>query len=191
MTFDAVILCGGAGRRLGGTDKASVVVAGRTLLERAVEAVAGARRTIAVGPVRAVPSPVTWTEEEPPGGGPSAALEAGIELVTAELVAVVGVDFPLLVPATIARLAAVVGAADGAILRDGAGRDQFLAGVYRTGSLRRALQGHDNHGRALREVVAPLDLQVVVDDAAARDCDTWDAVRAAEAALIARHTRSS
>ncbi|HWC13912.1 MAG TPA: NTP transferase domain-containing protein [Actinomycetota bacterium] len=188
MTFDAVIVCGGTGRRLGGMDKAAVVVGGRTLLERAAAAVAGARRTIAVGPARATSSVVTWTQEEPPGGGPAAALEAGIGLVTAELVAVVGVDFPLLGAETIARLAASVGAADGAILRDGAGRDQFLAGVYRTSSLRRALEARRNRGRAMRDVVASLDLQVIVDEEAARDCDTWDAVRVAEATLAARDT---
>ncbi|NJP68904.1 NTP transferase domain-containing protein, partial [Streptomyces spiramenti] len=44
--FDAVVLAGGAGRRLGGADKAAVRVGGRTLLDRVLTASRAARATV-------------------------------------------------------------------------------------------------------------------------------------------------
>ncbi|MBA2559128.1 MAG: NTP transferase domain-containing protein, partial [Propionibacteriales bacterium] len=50
--YAAIVLAGGSGRRLGGVDKGSLVVGGKTLLERALAAVAEASCRIAVGPPR-------------------------------------------------------------------------------------------------------------------------------------------
>ena len=50
----AIVLAGGAGRRLGGADKAALDVGGRTLLERALAAVSGVP-TVVVGPARPLP----------------------------------------------------------------------------------------------------------------------------------------
>lgn len=183
MSFDAVILCGGEARRLGGVDKAAIVVAGRSFLERATAAASGACRKIAVGPQRDHPAGLIWTREQPPGGGPVSALEAGMELVEESLVAVLGVDFPLLAAPTIASLVVRIEERDGAILRDGTGRHQFLIGVYRSDGLRRALAGAPSGGRAMKDLVAALDLEVIDDPRSTRDCDTWDEVRAAESAL--------
>jgi len=49
--FDAVVLAGGAGRRLGGVDKALVEVGGQDLLTRVLGAVAGAQPSCASGRV--------------------------------------------------------------------------------------------------------------------------------------------
>ncbi|MCF3965483.1 NTP transferase domain-containing protein, partial [Streptomyces fuscigenes] len=48
LPFDAVVLAGGAARRLGGADKPGVRVGGRTLLDRVLAACAGAGRTVVV-----------------------------------------------------------------------------------------------------------------------------------------------
>lgn len=183
VTFDAVILCGGSARRLGGADKASVSLGGVTFLERAAQAAVDAQRTIAVGPQRPAPTGLLWTIEDPPGGGPVAALGAGMELVREDLVAVLGVDFPFLEPETIRQLITQLGDADGAILADHEGRHQFLVGVYRSAKMRDALDRTPNGDRAMRHLIESLDLQVIEDPRAATDCDTWDEVRAAEAAL--------
>ena len=45
VDFDAVVLAGGRAERLDGADKAALDVAGATLLDRALRAVAGARRS--------------------------------------------------------------------------------------------------------------------------------------------------
>ncbi|MGW6534264.1 DUF6457 domain-containing protein [Streptomyces sp. NPDC055011] len=75
--YDAVVLAGGAARRLGGVDKPGVRVGGRALLDRVLAACAGARLTVVVGDPRPTVRTVRWTREQPAGTGPLAALAAG------------------------------------------------------------------------------------------------------------------
>jgi GTP:adenosylcobinamide-phosphate guanylyltransferase len=49
VPYVAIVLAGGRGTRLGGRDKAAVEVAGRSLLERALSAVAGAATVVVFG----------------------------------------------------------------------------------------------------------------------------------------------
>ncbi|MBT2472738.1 NTP transferase domain-containing protein, partial [Streptomyces sp. ISL-66] len=49
MTYDAIVLAGGAARRLGGADKPGLLVGGRPLLDRVLDACADARTTVVVG----------------------------------------------------------------------------------------------------------------------------------------------
>ncbi|MDO0926758.1 NTP transferase domain-containing protein [Streptomyces sp. TG1A-8] len=179
--YDAVVLAGGAARRLGGADKPGLRVGGRTLLDRVLAACAGARATVVVAGPRPTVRPVRWTREEPPGAGPVAALEAGLRLVTAEHVAVLSADLPFLDAAALRRLLAALRdtGADGALLTDADGRDQPLVAAYRTTALRRALAdlaaAHGGlAGLPLRRLTGALDLTRVPDPFASFDCDTWD-----------------
>ena len=180
--FDAVILCGGRGRRLDGADKAVLVVGRRSLLDRAVAAVASARTTIAVGPRHETERAVVWTSEDPPGGGPVAAIAAGLDLVTEDVVVVLGVDFPFVDAGHVGRLLQRFDG-DGAIVTDQTGRQQFLVGAYRAASLRRSLGDRDPTGMAVKELVSELNLVMIDDPRAAQDCDTWADIGAADAAL--------
>ena len=183
MRFDAIVLAGGRGRRLGGADKALVEVGRRSLLARSLEAAGEAERVIVVGPRRPAPEHVLWTREEPPGGGPAAALGAGIRLVRAEVVVTLAVDLPLVDGDLVADLLSEVGEADGAIVTNGNGRDQPLAGAYRSGVLRRRLDDlAPLEGKPVALVVAPFDLHRKVS-ALTTDCDTWAAVAAADRLL--------
>lgn len=137
--FDAIVLAGGSARRLGGVDKPSLQVGAMTLLERAITAVAGADRVVVVGPRRTTAVPVTWCREEPPGGGPVAAIAAGLDGVGAELVAVVASDLPFLTADVVHGLLLAAGDGDGALLVDDAGRDQLLVGAWRASALRTAM----------------------------------------------------
>ncbi|GAB1328634.1 NTP transferase domain-containing protein [Streptomyces sennicomposti] len=139
--YDAVVLAGGAARRLGGADKPGVRVGGRALLDRVLGACADARTTVVVADPRPTTRPVRWAREEPPGGGPLAALDAGLRHTTAEHVVVLSADLPFLEPATVGGLLAALGAgdADGAVLTDAEGRDQPLVAAYRTAALHRVL----------------------------------------------------
>jgi molybdopterin-guanine dinucleotide biosynthesis protein A len=132
VTWAAVILTGGAGKRLGGADKAALEHGGRTLLERALAAVDGAAETVVVG--REVPTSrsVTFTRESPPGGGPLAGLAAGVAALGREheRVVVLAVDMPHVSAGTVERLLAAADGADASWLIDAAGRRQ-LAGVVR------------------------------------------------------------
>lgn len=179
--YDAIILAGGSGRRLGGVDKPALEVGGRRLLDRVLESCAGADRTIVAGPRRPTARAVTWCREEPPGGGPVAALAAALPLTHAEVVVVLAADLPLL-GATVPRLVAALGGDDdGALLVDGEGRQQFLSGAYRRDSLVATLGDvPDPAGASMRRLLAGLRLRTVRDeDGAGFDVDTAaDVVRA-------------
>ena len=181
--FAAVILSGGTGRRLGGADKAALELDGRTLLERALAAVAGAVEVVVVGPpvddlAAADPAArVRFVVEEPPGGGPAAGLLAGLDaLPRAALVVVLAVDMPYVAPATVSRLLDAVerDGSDGAFLADEGGRRQ-LAGVLRPDRL---APPDDRHGLPLHRLLDRLDLtSVPAVDREAVDVDTWADVR--------------
>ena len=140
--YDAVVLTGGRSSRLGGVPKPELRVGGRTMAERVLAAVRDADRSIVVGrPVRDVPVDLV-TREEPSGGGPVAALAAGLVGVRAPTVAVLAADLPFLDAATVRELRAALAAdplAAAALLVDAEGRDQPLCAVWRTGALRAAL----------------------------------------------------
>jgi molybdopterin-guanine dinucleotide biosynthesis protein A len=177
VTYDAIVLAGGSARRLGGVDKPSLVVGERTLLDAVLDAAAQAGRTVVVGPARPVSRPVTWTREHPPGGGPVAALAAGLPLVEAPLVAVLAADLPFLTAAVLVRLVQAAAGHDGALLVDSSGRDQVLLGVWATDALRRAMPDSPT-GARVAGVLAGLDaVRVPVAGSAGGpppwfDCDT-------------------
>jgi Molybdopterin-guanine dinucleotide biosynthesis protein A len=173
--YDAIVLAGGAGRRMGGIDKPALRVGGATLLDRALVAVAGAARVVVVGPARPVSRAVRFCLEDPPGGGPVAALAAGVPLTGAEVVVVLAADLPRVAPAVPLLLAAVP-ASGVAVLRDADGRDNYLAAAWRRASLVGALGAATiPEGMSMRELLAGVPVVAVADeDGWARDCDTWD-----------------
>lgn len=179
--YDVIVPAGGAARRLGGADKPGLTVGETTLLDRVLAACADARTTVVVGPARpTVRTGVRWTREQPPGGGPVAAVAAGLDLVTADTVLLLAADLPFLDRRTVHRLVEALDGAgptvDAAVLVDAGGRDQPLAAAYRTAPLRAALAAlGDPAGRPLRRLVGGLARLRVADiDDVAYDCDTWE-----------------
>ncbi|MGN9755703.1 NTP transferase domain-containing protein [Streptomyces sp. SD31] len=190
VAYDAVVLAGGAARRLGGADKPGVRVGGRALLDRVLAACADARSTVVVADPRPTARPVTWAREDPPGGGPLAALDAGLRHTTAQRVVVLSADLPFLDDGTVRRLLAALrtSGTDGALLTDADGRDQPLVAAYRAPALRRELaaltQGHGGlTGLPLRRLTGALGLTRVPDPVASFDCDTWDDIATARARI--------
>ncbi|TVL92439.1 molybdenum cofactor guanylyltransferase [Streptomyces sp. SAJ15] len=193
--YDAVVLAGGAARRLGGADKPGLSVGGRPLLDRVLSACADAGRTVVVGPRRTTGRPVRWTREAPPGGGPLAALAAGLAEVTAPVVLVVSADLPFLTAATVRALRAGLGrdaggeaGGDGVLSTDASGREQPLVAVYRAEALRRELgllaaEHGTLSGLPLRLLTAELSLGRLHQPTASFDCDTWDDIGAARARI--------
>jgi molybdopterin-guanine dinucleotide biosynthesis protein A len=189
--FDAVILAGGTGRRLGGVDKAGLVVAGLPLLDRVLLASAAAGRTVVVGERRSTVRPVCWTREDPPGGGPLAGIAAGLALNSiaesdvAALTVVLATDLPWLRAADLERLIAALKAepgAEAAVFTDSTGRLQPLAAAYRTRPIRSALAAVGPvHGKPVKLVLHALVVVTVPDLGAAGDCDTPDQLAAARA----------
>jgi molybdopterin-guanine dinucleotide biosynthesis protein A len=177
-----LVLAGGSAVRLQGADKASIEVAGVTLLEHALGALAAVPEVVVVGDEVPTSRPVTFLREDPPGGGPAAGLLAGLAgfARAPRLTVVLAVDLPLVTTATVQRLcdclAGSDGSLDGALLVDGEGRRQYLCAVYRTGSLLAAAPAReDQHGLAVRRLVGDLSLaEVPAEGGEADDVDSWD-----------------
>ncbi|WP_299520320.1 molybdenum cofactor guanylyltransferase [uncultured Serinicoccus sp.] len=184
---DLVVLAGGRGERLGGADKAALVVEGRSLLDRVLDADLGGR-VVVVGDTP-VPTGVERTLEDPPGGGPVAGIAAGLEALEARpagrptaWVAVCAVDQPQ-AAGVLARLRAQLPGAgtgvDALCPSDGTGRRQWLLAVYRRPVLDAALRriGRAHHA-SVRSLVADLRWgEVEVDPGRLGDIDTWEDLR--------------
>lgn len=180
VPFDALILAGGRGARLGGRDKAALPVAGQTLLERSLAAVAGARRVVVVGPVQ-VPDGVAQVSEDPPGGGPVAGIAAGVAALSdpAPWTCVLAVDQPGAAEALTAITASLEGVddeVDAVCHRDEDGHAQWLLAAYRHASVRSALAPHGSgHRVPVGRLVAPLRFEYLRAGAEhLGDVDTWD-----------------
>ncbi|MGC4853653.1 molybdenum cofactor guanylyltransferase [Micromonospora sp. DT4] len=208
-TYAAVVLAGGAARRMGGVDKPALPVGGRSMRERVLAAVGDATPRVLVGPADNLPDGVRVTREEPAGGGPVAATAAGLALLDPDmtLVALLAADLPLLTRAAIGDLLThlTTGAGpavgdsrvpqagsdpDGVCFVDENGRRQSLCGVWRVGALRAGLvrlaaeRGGSLAGAPMRALLAGLAIREVpwAGDGPPPwfDCDTDEDVRRAE-----------
>jgi molybdenum cofactor guanylyltransferase len=93
----AVVLAGGASQRFA-PDKLAEQVDGMPLLDRTLASLPEQVAVVVVGAVRKVARPVIFTSEDPPGGGPAAALVAGVRRALAEptdAIVVLPADAPL------------------------------------------------------------------------------------------------
>jgi molybdopterin-guanine dinucleotide biosynthesis protein A len=180
--YDAIVLAGGRAARLGGAAKPQLRVDGVTLLDRVVAAVSDAGQVVVVGPQQPVTGQVRFCREDPPGGGPVAAIAAGLPLTTAHVVVVLAADLPSIAPAVPALLAALP--PDGvALLVDDGGRANYLAAAWQRHTLLAALAALGDPAGASARALAGLAAQVQVADRVGwgRDCDTWDDLAQARA----------
>ena len=196
VSLDALVLAGGRSSRLGGTDKAGVVVGQGTLLEHALAGAEriGARRTVVVGPPALVGAPVLCVQETPAFGGPAAGVAAGLGVLDADWVLVLACDLPRAPDVALALRGALDallesadrgdgGGVDGLCLLDADSRVQWLAGIYRRAALDRAvdaLAGPDGlglSGAPVGRLLGRLELRTVPDPAGlGADVDTWEDV---------------
>lgn len=176
VRYDAVLLAGGRASRLGGVDKTALVADGVALSDRALAAAEGAEQIVVVGlpDDRDAPSRAVRTREDPPFGGPVAALAAGIAALSTTPSAVVpwtlvlACDLvqPERAAAELLRVAASRSdgmPTDGFVAVDDDGRRQPLLALYRSDALRDALRAAgDPRDQSMRRLLAPLDLAPVV-----------------------------
>ncbi|MFB9309469.1 molybdopterin-guanine dinucleotide biosynthesis protein A [Agromyces hippuratus] len=145
--YDAIVLAGGRGSRLGGIDKTALTIDGTSLAARAVGAVSGAR---AVAYVSSAPAPrwvlaerrIRVAAEDPPWSGPVAAIAAGLEGLADRpqpFTVVLAGDLVGAAPAVQLLLARVARTVDGVVGVDPDGFSQPLLAVYRTTALRGAV----------------------------------------------------
>ena len=128
---------------------------------------------------------VRYAREDPPGGGPVAALACGLEQVSAPLVVLLAADLPFLRPAHVTRLLTALAAQDGpgVVLLDDSARPQWLVSGWLAAGLRGALDRYP--GSSLGGLLGPLDPVLLPDETAAGeppgwlDCDTAGDLRRA------------
>ena len=195
----AVIVAGGASRRLNHVPKASLSDGTNTLLGCALEAVAAASPRMVVGPESLpLPSGVLRTREDPPFSGPAAAIHAGLECIAAdcersqvplpEWCLILGVDTPRIAPA-VQQLIAAARAAEQASVGQSAPTDsessagfwgvaegiyQPLVGIYRFDAIRSVFSTGttDASVRSFLRRLNPVAVQMSAADTA--DVDTWE-----------------
>lgn len=176
IPFDAVILAGGRGSRLGGAAKADLDLGGARLVDRAASAARGigAERVVIVGPDVAASRGTVLVREDPPFSGPLAAVAAALPELTGEWTLLLSCDLvhPDLVCRRLVRALGALTAddsSDGVVLQDDDGRAQWLSGVHRTAALRSAVAdlGGDLADRPIRRLFAEGRLRRL-------DAPTWE-----------------
>lgn len=177
--FAAVILAGGQASRLGGADKATIELGGRSLLERTLDAVVDAGEVVVVGQQVPTERPVTFVLEDPRFGGPAAGLLTGRDSLLRRFptIAVLAVDMPHLTASTFRRLHEAAVGHEGAVLtREGRRQLAFVVETERLDAVRPDREAQ--HGLAIRALLEPLDLvDVAAVGSEARDVDTWSDLR--------------
>ena len=179
---DAIVLAGGRASRLGGAAKPLLEVGGVGLLSNTIAAAreAGANRIIVAGDAALDDPSLTWVREDPPFGGPVAAIIAALPQVEADWTLVLACDLP-----GIERALALLPlherttrpSSDGVHLTDASGRPQWLTALYRTSALREAAASVLDNGRnaPVRSLVGALNLTSIhAPEPATRDVDTWE-----------------
>ena len=165
-----IVLAGGRSRRMG-SDKASLVFDGETLLQRTVSALAAVvdeiivvRAPGTVLPSIAAPCPLRDVEDPVEGEGPLVGIARGLEAVRAPIAIVVGVDMPFLQPPLLRLLAERVLAGSRWVLPIAGGRPQPLCSAFATDALD-VLRAHIEAGdRAPMAVAADLHMTRLTED---------------------------
>lgn len=174
----AIVLAGGRASRLDGAPKPLLEVAGVSLLQGSLDAVAGCDPVVVAGP-ELIDSPgVRWVREDPPFGGPVAGILAALPLITTERVLILATDLPRASEAVgvLREAAALAPIADGLCLADESGRPQWLTGIYRTAALREAAGSLPTGGAnaSMRMLLADLEIGTVrAPEGVTLDVDTW------------------
>ncbi|WP_245994078.1 molybdenum cofactor guanylyltransferase [Nocardioides immobilis] len=179
-SFAAIVLAGGQATRLGGADKATIEIRGRSLLEHTLDAVIDAAEVVVVGQPVPTDRPVTFVVEDPQYGGPVAGLLTGRDSLLRSFpwLAVLAVDMPFITATTIRRLHDAAVGHDGAVLVDPDLRRQ-LAFVVDSARLAEVEPDREaRHGRPVSSLLDALDLvSVPALGHEHRDIDSWTDLR--------------
>jgi len=174
--FDAIVIAGGRGSRLGGVDKPALLSGGDTLLAHAIAAVGRARRVSvvrAIDDVR-VNGRITRTMEWPPLSGPASAIAAGLADLGASGRTMPPSPFVAILAADLARSRDAFAElcrhpvprwSDGVLALDPEGHDQPLLAIYRTAALRKSVSARATGGRGVSAMIAGLALHRIPLDA--------------------------
>ena len=159
-----VILSGGQSRRMG-RDKAGVMLAGRTLLDRMAAELAPLFGEVYVSVDRPGRYPgYRELADLRPGQGPLAGLEAAFLRTGAEAVFLAAVDLPFAGASLAARILAEAGAADACVIRRRSGEAEPLFALYRRGCLEPLTACLNEGRRAVKALLDRVDCRWLEED---------------------------
>lgn len=138
-TFSVALLVGGRGRRLGGADKSALVVQGRTILERQVDAARSVTPSVlavtsTTDDARRTELPLVY--DLIPGSGALGALVTALTHAPTDVVVVVAGDMPFVTGPFLAWLARRLGPADVVMPKDAGGYHPLCAAYHRRAAAR-------------------------------------------------------
>lgn len=174
LHYDAIVLAGGAGSRMG-ADKPTQRVAGWPLVDHVLLAVSGATCRIVVGPQRMALSSPTFRREDPPGAGPVAAIGAALRDLSQPVTLLLAADLPFIADGLEQlRHTIELSERDAAVYVDTTGHVNYLAAAWRTSSLVAAVERLSRAGGApVRALYEGADVGHIPDfDGLGVDCDT-------------------
>ena len=180
LALGAIVLAGGTAARMGGVDKASIELHGRTLLAHVLDAVMDAGEVVVLGDWVPTDRPVTFTREDPALGGPAAGLLTGLAALARSpgQVVVVAVDMPRVSMSTVSRLRTAAVGHDGAVLCDITGRRQLAMVLDTAAAQRQRPPAGDEFGMPMHRLLDGLDLvDIPALDHEHRDVDSWSDLR--------------
>lgn len=196
----AVVLAGGRSTRFG-SDKLAASAAGMPLLDRALAGLSPDAEIVVVGPARALARTARFVREDPPGGGPTAALVAGLRWAletSADVIVVLPGDAPNAgVGAQRLRDTLLSAEADVVVATDREGRLQPLqlamgsAGAARLVAAAGPSTGRNASARRLIESLDPPATRVMLPDDAVLDIDTPAELANWRASTSSGHLRKS
>lgn len=178
----AIVLTGGQGRRLGNVAKDQIILDGKSLLHRTLAAIPATAQLVVVGPrsqEHMVKQPISYTREDPPGGGPAAGLAAGVHYLELQQMpgtwgVVLAVDQPGVTTATIERLQQAAYSSGRSAVLVSRHQRQYTIAVFRSDDLATAAARRPTwHGKSLKSLLSEVELQEVPAlNQETRDIDT-------------------
>ena len=162
MIWDAHILAGGHARRLGGHDKSALIVGGRRVLDRQLDALFGraARIVIVGGPERHIADGVEVIADRLAGIGALGGLYTALVSATSERTLVIAGDMPFVTGPFLEYLATTGGDCDATVPRDRHGLHPLCA-VYARSAAPAIRRSIDEGVRRIRDAIEPLRIHVV------------------------------
>jgi len=183
-----MILAGGRSTRFG-ADKAVADLDGQRLIDHVLAGIPDGIEVVLVGPdLGLLGRRARVVREDPPFGGPVAAIAAGLPCVSTSIVAVLATDMPR-AAAHLGSLVHAIGPGVEAVIPvDSRGRAQVLCGAYQRDSLARAVQvagapAGGPAGLSMRAVVSVMEVAYVTWP----DERTWDIDTPADLARYRGH----
>jgi len=162
---EGFVLAGGRNSRFG-SDKFAHLVDGRSMGERAVDALAGLGSVTVVGPRRDSTQEVNWWMGSREGDGPLGALIDVLERTGSGIAVVLACDYPHVNQLLVEHLVASLGDdVDAAIANDG--RPHWLVGAWRAERAVRTLRSSWDAGeRSLHRAASGLEVIAVTAESA-------------------------